>query len=67
MPGIEGVEIGDKVTTIGAYAFNGCPNLKEFKVSENNAHFKVIDGVLYSKDGKTLVCYPQSRGLNMLQ
>lgn len=52
---------GKKVTTIGASAFNGCSNLKEFKVREDNAYFMAVDGVLYSKDGKTLVCYPQAK------
>ncbi|MBQ3115418.1 MAG: leucine-rich repeat domain-containing protein [Clostridia bacterium] len=58
---VESVEIGENVTTIGLFAFNGCSNLKEFKVSQNNVHFMAVDGVLYSKDGKTLVCYPHAK------
>ena len=37
---------------------HGCENLKEVKVHPTNNHCKVVDGVLYSKDGKTLLFYP---------
>lgn len=45
---------------------NGFPldqalNLKNISVSEGNEFFKVIDGVLYSKDGKTLIRYPAAK------
>ena len=36
-------------------------SLKEIRVSSSNTAFKTIDGVLYSKDGKTLVWYPGKR------
>ena len=32
-----------------------------FRVSESNSRFRAIDGVLFSKDGKTLVSYPERR------
>lgn len=35
--------------------------LKEFAVPSSNQFFKAIDGVLYSKDGKTLVKYPPAK------
>lgn len=31
-------------------AFNACPSLKEINISENNAHYKNIDGIIYDKD-----------------
>lgn len=31
-------------------AFNYCPSLKEINISENNAHNKNIDGIIYDKD-----------------
>lgn len=31
-------------------AFNDCPSLKEINISENNAHYKNIDGIIYDKD-----------------
>ncbi len=33
-------------------------SIKAFIVDEANEHFKSIDGVLYSKDGKELISYP---------
>lgn len=36
-------------------------SLKEIHVASGNTAFKDIDGVLYSKDGKTLVWYPGKR------
>ena len=54
------VTIPDSVTTIrsGAGAFWGCGSLTEFIVGSNNPAFVSIDGVLFSKDIKTLVAYP---------
>lgn len=36
----------------------GCTSLTEINVSEENPKYKSINGVLYSKDGKTLIAYP---------
>lgn len=36
-------------------------NAKSFVVSENNPHFKSVDGVIYSKDGTVLVAYPNRK------
>lgn len=41
-------------------AFAGCYNLKAINVAANNKLYKSADGVLYSKDGKTLVLAPDS-------
>ena len=32
-----------------------------YDVTEDNALYKAVDGVLYSKDGKTLIAYPNTR------
>lgn len=45
------------VKTVGQYAFTGCSRLTEFKASPASRRFKLVDGVLFSKDGKTLVAY----------
>ena len=37
--------------------------VKEFVVDSNNQYFKSIDGVLYSKDGTTLVRYPSAKNV----
>lgn len=36
-------------------------SLQTITVAENNPYFKVVDNVLYSKDEKTLICYPSAK------
>ena len=38
-----------------------CPKLKEIKVDPASADFTAEDGVLFSKDKKSLICYPQAK------
>ena len=38
-----------------------CYNLATITVAEDNPYIKVVDGVLYSADGKTLLHYPAKR------
>ena len=52
------ITIGSGVTDIRAYAFCGCTELKAFKVLESNQQYKSSNGILLSKDGKTLVAVP---------
>ena len=51
------VTIPSSVISIGSYAFYGCKSLTNIEVSESNNTYKDIDGILYSKDGKTLIQY----------
>lgn len=39
----------------------GVANFKEFVVEDGNKAFKSEDGILYSKDGKRLLCYPANK------
>jgi hypothetical protein len=55
------VVIPSTVTRIGHLALCASLNFEEIEVSENNQHFTAIDGVLYSKDTKTIVQYPIGR------
>ncbi|MDR1220707.1 MAG: leucine-rich repeat domain-containing protein [Treponema sp.] len=56
--GITSVTIPAGVAYIGAAAFAECGNLKAITVSADNQQYKDIDGVLFAKDGKTLIAYP---------
>ena len=42
-------------------AFQECYALSKFEVSPDNQYFDVVDGVLYSKQHTTLVCYPSGK------
>lgn len=55
------VNLGIWVSHVGPFAFLSCRSLTSIHVHEDNFDFRSIDGVLYSKDGKTLVQYPKGR------
>ena len=55
------IVIPESVMEIDAVVFNVDHEVQSFEVDENNPCFCAVDGVLYSKDKKTLVCYPKAR------
>lgn len=55
------INIPASLTKIGKACFTACLSLKEFVVNENNVNYKSIDGVLFDKEGKTLISYPNSK------
>ena len=57
------VNLPSSVTEIGLAAFLGCSLLKTISVDESNTAFSADDGVLFSKDKKTLVQYPAGKNL----
>ena len=59
--GLESVVIGANVDYISPFAFANCDKLREIQVSASNQTYKSVDGILYKKDGKTLVSYPCKR------
>lgn len=52
------VNIPASVTHIGERAFSCCEFLNDISVDEENLHYIIISGALYTKDGKTLIQYP---------
>ena len=52
------VTIPDSVTSIGSSVFDECKSLTSITVSAGNTKYTSINGVLYSKNPKTLVVYP---------
>lgn len=49
------------LTDLGKHNFIGCDKLTAITVEEGNPVFSADDGILYSKDGKTLVYYPDGK------
>lgn len=58
---IHTIHLPSTVKTIVPFAFSGCKNLTAITVDENNPYFCSVDGVLYSKDMKTIVAYPAGK------
>ena len=56
------VTIPKSVKLMGTGAFYGCANLTEINVESGNSAYKSVDGVLFTADGKTLMCYPAGKG-----
>lgn len=59
--GITKLEIPAGCTTIGGNVARDCPFFTEYIVAESNPNYTAVDGVLYSKDMKTLENYPYGK------
>lgn len=55
------INVPKSVEEIESFAFSNCPSLTAINVAEDNPVYRSIDGVLYSKDGKTLVAVPAGK------
>ena len=55
------VTIPDSVTSIGEDPFWLCSSLTRISVNGANTAYKSIYGVLYTKDGMTIICCPQGK------
>lgn len=59
---LEKVELPSSLKRLSAVPFYDCKNLKEIQIKNSNPYYKSVDGVLYTKDGKTLIEYPHGKG-----
>ena len=55
------ITIPDSVTSIGYNAFFNCESLTSINVDSNNEKYMSDNGVLYTKDKKTLIQYPSKK------
>ncbi|MDO4627943.1 MAG: leucine-rich repeat protein [Planctomycetia bacterium] len=55
---LETITLPESIETVEG--FGHFPNLKAIYVSPDNPNFKSVDGVLYSKNGKTLLRFPRN-------
>ncbi|MBQ7810353.1 MAG: leucine-rich repeat protein [Clostridia bacterium] len=58
---LESIFVPAGVEDIGLYAFGSCDSLAAMEVSEDNNNFSSMDGVLYTKDMKTILQYPKAK------
>ena len=56
---LKSIDIPNSVTTIGFGVFSGCSALQSIDVSEDNQNYTSIDGVLYDKELKTIIKFPE--------
>lgn len=56
-PNLEKIVIGKNVASIGENAFRLCSRLVSIEIPVENPYYKIVDGNLYTKDGKCLVQY----------
>lgn len=54
------VSVGDGLGGFDATTFSGCTSLTSFSV-DNNKSYSASDGILFSKDGTKLICYPAGK------
>ena len=61
-PYISQIKVNASIRNIAANWCEGiCKNLKSVEVDAGNPSYKSVDGVVFSKDGSTLVMYPTGR------
>ena len=58
---LQEITLPSRITSIGDDVFSGCRNLQKINVAESNKVYKAIDGVLYTKDLKMIICYPEGK------
>ena len=55
------ITIPKKVTSLSSSAFPGCDHLKSISVQQDNPTYTSVNGIVYSKDKKTLVLCPNGK------
>jgi len=55
------LHLPSSIRSVGRAAFVGCTSLQSIYVSAANTAFTSIDGILFSRDKSTLICYPAAR------
>lgn len=58
---VKKISIPSTIISISFYAFNGCSDLIDIIVDHDNSKFCDVDGVLYTKNMKTLIRYPEGK------
>lgn len=59
--GLTRVALPATVRSVSGLSFDGCSRLEEFAVDAANPDYRAEGGVIFSKDGRMLICYPDGR------
>lgn len=60
------IELPDTLTSIASNPFWRCSSLSKIDISPDHPYFAVIDGALYRKKTRSLICYSDGTGLRSL-
>lgn len=60
---LEVIKIGKNVEKIGEWSMTNNQHLKAFEVDPENPNFCSVEGILFSKDMKTIIFYPPGRNI----
>lgn len=55
---IYSLTLPSELKSIGEGALRDCSGLTEIYINENNSNYKSVDGVLFNKEGTTIIQYP---------
>lgn len=58
---LKSISLPSTIKTIGNEAFGACSKLEEINIHLANKNYTSFNGVLYTKDGKTLIKYPAGK------
>ena len=53
--------IPSSVSDVSSQAFDGCTNLAEINVAEENIYYSSLDGILFNKDQTEIIRYPAGK------
>ena len=59
--GLIRVALPATVSDVSVFSFDGCSRLEEFAVDAASPYYRTEGGVILSRDGRTLICYPEGR------
>ncbi len=58
---LERIMFPKSVASVGSMVFYGCSSVTEISVDPDNAAYCSVDGVLYTKDMRTIIAYPAGK------
>lgn len=58
---VERLTLPSTLRELSGQSFDSTDYLQYIRIAEDNPYFKVVDNVVFTKDGATLVCYPAGK------